>query len=460
MSAGAPPPALARRLGALDGALITIGSVIGTGIFLTGGDVARAVPDPALILLVWVAGGLVTLAGALTYAELGVLIPRAGGLYDYLRAAYGPVWGFFYGWASLLVIMSGGIAAIAVGFGEYAGSFVPLFSSRHTLLTLGLGGWHWAPNGAQLAAVLAILAITTVNHFGVRAGATTQNLFTAVKIGATIGLVAFGFLGTPHGAAVAPPAPAGHLIAGFGVGMIAALWTYDGWYGLTFSAGEMRNPGRTLPVGIITGTLAVVLLYVVVNAVYLRALPVSAMMQGTRTAEDAAAALFGATGARLVSMAVVVASFGCLASTILYSSRIYQPMAADGAFFRGVAAIHPRYQTPTRSLWLQSAWAMVLALSGSYTQLFTWVTFAVVLFHVAVGAAVFVLRSKRPDAPRPYRVWGYPLVPALFIAAMALLLVNTLAERPVESLLGLGCIAAGWPAYLGWRRRASLPPSA
>src|SRR5258706_10904658 len=183
------------------------------------------------------------------------------------------------------------------------------------------------------------------------------------------------------------------------------------------------------------------------------------MMQGTATAEDAAAALFGAAGARLVSMAVVVASFGCLASTILYSSRLYQPMAADGAFFRGVATIHPRYHTPTRSLWLQSGWAMVLALSGSYTQLFTWVTFAVVLFHVAVGAAVFVLRIKWPDAPRPYRAWGYPVVPALFILAMALLLLNTLAERPKEALLGLACIAAGWPAYLWWRRGAPAVPA-
>jgi len=454
VSDAVPPAALARRLGALDGALITIGSVVGTGIFLTGGDVARAVPHPTLILMVWVAGGLATLAGALTYAELGVLIPRAGGLYDYLRAAYGPVWGFFYGWASLLVIMSGGIAAIAVGFGEYFGSFVPLFSSRHTLLDLTLGAWHWAPNGAQLAAVLAILVLTAINHFGVRAGATAQHLLTALKIGAMLGLVAFGFLGPAHGPAAVPPLPSGHLLAGFGVGMIAALWTYDGWYGLAFSAGEMRDPGRTLPVGLIAGTLAVLGLYVVVNAVYLRALPVSAMMQGTRTAEDAAAALFGAVGARLVSCAVVVASFGCLASTILYSSRIYQPMAADGAFFRGVAAIDPRTHVPTRSLWLQSGWAMVLALTGSYTQLFTWVTFAVVLFHVAVGAAVFVLRAKWPDAPRPYRVWGYPVVPALFVATMGLLLLNTLVERPRESLLGLGCVAAGWPAYAWWRRGA------
>jgi APA family basic amino acid/polyamine antiporter len=447
-------PGLERRLGARDGALITIGAVVGTGIFLTGGDVARAVPHPALILLVWAVGGLVTLAGALTYAELGVLIPRAGGLYDYLRAAYGPLWGFFYGWACLLVIMSGGIAAIAVGFGEYFGSFVPFFSSGHRLFEVAMGGLHWAPTGAQLAAVLAIALLTGINHFGVREGAATQNLLTALKVGAIVGFVAFGALAPFRGEAVhAAPAPV-HVLAGFGVGMIAALWTYDGWYGLAFSAGEMRDPGRTLPIGLIAGTLIVTLLYVAMNAVYLRALPIDSMARGTRTAEDAARALFGGGGARLLSLLVVVASFGCLASTILYSSRIYQPMAADGVFFRYVAAIHPRHHTPVRSLGLQSAWAIVLALSGSYTQLFTWVTFAVVLFHVAVGAALFVLRAKWPEAPRPYRAWGYPLVPALFILSMALLMLSTLIARPAESLLGLAAIAAGWPAYAWWRWRA------
>ena len=236
--------------------------------------------------------------------------------------------------------------------------------------------------------------------------------------------------------------------------MIAALWTYDGWYGLVFSAGEMRDPGRTLPIGLIAGTLTVILLYVAMNAVYLRALPIDAMAHGTRTAEDAAQALFGGGGARLVSMLVVVASFGCLASTILYSSRMYQPMATDGVFFKYVAAIHPRFHTPVRSLWLQSAWASVLALSGSYAQLFTWVTFASVLFHAAVGAALFVLRAKWPDRPRPYRAWGYPVVPALFILSMTLLMLSTLIARPAESALGLAAIALGWPAYAWWRWRA------
>jgi APA family basic amino acid/polyamine antiporter len=240
--------------------------------------------------------------------------------------------------------------------------------------------------------------------------------------------------------------------------MIAALWTYDGWYGLTFSAGELKNPGRTLPVGLIAGTLVITLLYVAMNAVYLRALPGGALAAGTRTAEDAARALLGAGGARLMSLAVAAASFGCLASTILYSSRIYHPMAEDGVFFRGIAAIDPRFRVPARALWLQSGWAVALALTGSYTQLFTWVTFAGVLFHVACGAAVFVLRARRPEMPRPYRVWGYPLVPALFVAGMAWLVASTIADRPREALLGLGCVALGWPAYAWWRRGAARRP--
>ncbi|HEY6868068.1 MAG TPA: amino acid permease [Candidatus Eisenbacteria bacterium] len=450
----APRPALERRLGAADAALLTIGSVVGTGIFLTGGEVARALPSSAAVLWIWVAGGLLALAGALTYAELGAMHPRAGGLYVYLAAAYGPVWGFFYGWACLLVIMSGGIAAIAVGFGEYLGSFVPFFSSDHAAFVVSLGPWRWAPSGAQAAGALAILALSAVNHAGLGAGAATQNALTAVRLVAIAAFVAWGLWApAPAVPAAAPGLPHG-LAAGIGVAMIAALWTYDGWYGATFSAGEMRAPERTLPIGIIGGTLAVIALYVAMNAVYLRALPVAALAHSTRNAEDAARVLFGPAGARLMTLAVTLASLGCLASTILYSSRIYQPMAEDGVFFRAIAAIHPRLRVPVRSLWLQSGWAAVLALSGGYTQLFTWVTFAGVLFHVAGGAAVFVLRRGAPEAPRPYRAWGYPYVPALFTLGMMGLVVTTVWQRPVESLIGIACVAAGWPAYLGWRRRA------
>src|SRR4051812_25587095 len=454
----APPPdsggsgELLRALGAWDGALITIGAVVGTGIFLTTSDMARVLPHPGLILVVWLVGGLLAVAGALTYAELGVLFPRAGGIYDFLKEAYGPLWGFLYGWASFLVIMSGGIAALAVGFGEYLGSFFPFLSTGHVLLSAPNGSWRWTLNGGQLAGIGAILVLTVINQLGVKEGALVQNGLTILKLG---GIAAFLIAGvvspapTPAGGMPIPP----HAMTGFGVAMIAALWTYDGWYGLTFSAGEMKNPGRNLPLGIIIGTAAVAALYLLVNLVYMRTLSIPEMAESPRIAEVVATRLVGPMGGRLLSAAVVISTFGCLSSTILYSSRIYQPMAADGVFFRALAAIHPRYRTPVRSLWSQSLWAVLLTASGTYDQLYTYVVFAAVLFHAGTGAAVFVLRRTRPDAPRPYRVWGYPIVPAAFILSSLLLVGNTLLERPRESLFSLGLVGLGIPAYLYWRRK-------
>jgi basic amino acid/polyamine antiporter, APA family len=448
------PEGLLRVLGAWDGALITIGAVVGTGIFLTTSDMARVLPHPGLILLVWLVGGLLALAGALTYAELGVLFPRAGGIYDFLKEAYGPLWGFLYGWASFFVIMSGGIAALSVGFGEYLGSFFPFLSTSHVLVSAPIGPWRWTLNGGQLAGVGAILVLTVVNQLGVKEGAWVQNGLTLLKLGG-IAVFLVAALGWPSPLPVASGVVPPHALTGFGVAMIAALWTYDGWYGLTFSAGEMKDPGRNLPLGLIIGTAGVGALYVLVNLVYMRTLSMPEMASHPRVAEAVAAALLGPMGARLLSAVVVVSTFGCVSSTILYSSRIYQPMAADGVFFRSLAAIHPRYRTPVRSLWAQSLWAIVLTVSGTYDQLFTYVVFAALLFHVATGAAVFVLRHTRPDAPRPYRVWGYPVVPVLFILSSLLLVANTLSERPRESLLGLVLVALGVPAYLYWRRRAA-----
>ena len=453
---------LVRGLGTWDAALLTIGSVVGTGIFITTGDMAKVLPSAGLILLVWVAGGLLTLAGALTYAELGVLFPRAGGLYHYVKEAYGPLWGFLYGWIAFLVIMSGGNATLGVGFGEYLGSFLPWFSTQHVLfsvpLSLPWGSWTWAVSGGQLAGVIALVVLTAINHVGLKEGAWVQNVLTALKIGSIVALGVFGLLAAaPAGNALAQPShalPSG-LLAAFGVAMIAALWTYDGWYGLTCSAGEVRNPARSLPRGLILGTLAVLALYVLLNLVYLRALPIAGIAATPRIGETAAAVLFGPRAARLVSLAVLVSTFGCLSSTILYSSRIYLPMAADGLFFRSLARVHPRYRTPVRSLWAQTAWSVVLTVSGTYEQLFTYVVFASVVFHAATGAAVFVFRRRLPDAPRPYRTWGYPVVPALFILACLLLIGNTLKEKPVESLLGLGILALGVPAFLIFRSRSA-----
>jgi APA family basic amino acid/polyamine antiporter len=450
---------LVRGLGAWDTTLLTIGSVVGTGIFLTTSDMAKVLPHPGLILLVWLAGGLLTVAGALTYGELGVLFPRAGGIYHYVKEAYGPLWGFLYGWTAFLVIMSGGIAALGVAFGEYLGSFLPFFSTRHVLLSLPLGAWTWTVSGGQVAAALAILLLTAVNHLGLKEGAWTQNALTVLKIGSIVAFAALGLFAparvTPdlHGPAGVIP---GGLLAAFGVAMIAALWTYDGWYGPTCSAGEMRDPGRSLPRGLILGTAAVTLLYILLNLVYVRALSVPEMAATPRIAETAAAVLFGPGAARLISLAVLISTFGCLSSTILYSSRIYLPMAEDGLFFRSLARVDPRRRTPVASLWAQTAWSLLLTFTGTYSQLYTYVIFASVVFHAMTAWAVFVFRRRLPDAPRSYRAWGYPVVPALFILACLLLIGNTLKESPVESLVGLGLVALGIPAYAMFRRRRPL----
>jgi len=455
----ADPPRLEPKLGTWDGTLITIGSIVGSGIFLTTGTMAAALPHPGLLLFVWVAAGALVFAGCQTYAELGTLFPRAGGVYHFLKESYGPLPGFLFGWSAFLVIMSGGIAAIAAGFGEYFGTFVPFFSSGNRFFSVSIGSHSWAPNGGQAAGVIAILALTAVNFFGVQQGAILQNVLTVLKLGAIAAFVAFGLLvPAPAGPAPSAPLPSGTLAAALGVAMIGALWTYDGWYGLTFSAGELKDPARSLPRGMITGVLVVVGVYALVNYIYLRALPIETLAQTSRVGESAARALFGPVGERLISGAIVVSTFGCLSATILYSSRIYLPMAQDGLFFRSLAAIHPKYRTPARSLWAQSVWSILLILSGSYEQLYTYVTFASVAFHAATGAAIFFLRARRPDVPRPYRAWGYPVVPALFVLGSAALVVNTLAEKPRESLIGLGLIALGVPAFFYWRR--ALPRSA
>jgi APA family basic amino acid/polyamine antiporter len=278
-----------------------------------------------------------------------------------------------------------------------------------------------------------------------------------VKIASLLALAVFGFI-TParHTPDLLAPLPGGApLLAVFGVAMIAVFWSFDGWYAVTNLAGEMRRPERDLPRGLIVGTLVVTALYALMNVVFVRSLTFEEMQATSRVAETSAATLFGPIGARLISAAVLVSTFGCISATILYAARIYLPMAQDGVFFPALAHIHPRYRTPSTSIVAQGIWAILLTFSGSYEQLYTYVTFAVTLFHAATGTAVFVLRRKRPDLPRPYRTWGYPVVPALFVVVALLVVANTLVEKPVESLIGLGLLALGVPAYLFWQRRAA-----
>jgi APA family basic amino acid/polyamine antiporter len=395
----------------------------------------------------------VTLAGALTYGELGGLFPEAGGQYVYLREAYGRFWAFLFGWAAFFVIMSGGNAAIAVGFGEYLGSFLPAFSSAHVLVSAAIGPWTWRLTGAQVAGALAIALLTAVNLAGVREGALVQNLVTVVKIGSIVALAGIGLVAAapvePHYAA---PLPAG-LLAGLGVAMVAVLWSFDGWYAVTNLGGEMKRPDRDLPRGLALGTAVVTALYVLANVFYVRALPLPELGRTTRVGEAAAGALFGPMGARLAAAAVLVSAFGCLAANVLYTARIYVPMARDGVFFHMLGRIHPRHRIPSASLVAHGGWSVVLALSGTFTQLYAYVIALAVVFHVATGAAVFVLRRTRPHATRPYRAWGYPVVPALFVLTSLLLAVGTIVSRPVQSLAGLGVLALGIPAYLWWSRR-------
>lgn len=453
---GAPNPdsGLKRELGFFDTASLTVGAVLGTAIFLTPSEIAKALPHAGLILAAWVLGGLLTLAGALTYAELGAMFPRAGGQYHYLKEAYGKLPAFLFGWASFFVIMSGGIAAIAAGFGQYLGLFVPFFSNGHRLFSIPVGAGFWSVSGGQLGGALGIALLTAVNAYGVREGARVQNLFTVLKVG-SIGLfVAFGlFVSVPAAPRLFAPLWGAPVAAPFGVALIAVLWAYDGWYNATFSAGEMRDPGRTLPRGLVAGTLAVAAVYATVNFVYLRALPLPALAASPRVGEAAAVALFGPGVARLVSLAILTAMFGCLSANILPCSRIYQPMAADGLFFSSLARIEPKHAVPLASLVAQGIWAVVLVLSGTFEQLFTYVVFTEVVLFAATGAAIFVLRRRQPAAERPYRTWGYPVVPAFFVAASAAIAVNTLLERPGESAAGLGLLAIGLPAYALWQRR-------
>lgn len=447
---------LVRALSSRDATLVTVGATLGTGIFLTTAAVAQSAPDPRGILLLWLAGGLLALAGALTYAELGSMFPTAGGQYVYLKEAYGPLPGFLFGWVSFFVIMTGGIAVLAVGFGEYLGAFLPFFGSGNVLWSVPVPFTHaaWTATGAQLAGAIAIVGLTAINYIGVVAGTGFQNVVTAAKIGALVLLGAAGlFLKARPGTFVLSHSIFPMGLAAAGVGMIAVQWTYDGWYGATFMAGEMKDPRRSLPIGIITGTAIVTGLYLLMNVVYLRALPVSELTHTPRVAEASALALFGPSGGRLITTLVLVTIFGCLASTILYPPRIYMPMSRDGLFFAALGRVHPKYRTPAASLVAQGVWGIALTFSGTYEQLYTYVIFAVFLFHAATGAAVLVLRRTRPSVDRPFRVPGYPWIPLLFVAVCLALVGNTLVEKPAESGVGLAILAAGIPAYLFWRRR-------
>jgi basic amino acid/polyamine antiporter, APA family len=445
-------PGLTRALGLWDVTTITAGTILGSAIFVAAAFVPREVPHPTLVLLLWVAGGLIAVAGALSYAELGTMFPEAGGQYHYLKQAFGPLWGFLFGWTSLLAIQSGPVAYLAVAFGNYLGAFVPFFSSKHVIASVAVGPWTWEPNTAQLAGVSAIAVLSAVNYLGTKEGAAVQRFLTGVKLLSVAGLIGFGLM-APAKVSVdwVAPLPQGNLLAAMGLAIVAVLGNFDGWYQATLSAGETRRPERNLPLGMIGGTVLVGLLYLLVNLVYFRAMPLAELGASARIGEEATTALLGPTAGRLLAAAVLVSIFGCISSAIIGASRLGLPMSQDAPAFRWLARIHPRHRTPTAGIVTLGVWSMLLVLSGSYEQLFDYSLFSSFIFHAITGLALFTLRRKQPDTPRPYRVVGYPWVPLLFLVAMTGLVLNTLRERPVQSLLGVGMVALGGP-FFRWRR--------
>ena len=436
---------LVRVIGLRSAILFVVGSVIGSGIFLTTGGMAAVIPSASLLLAAWILGGLLAIAGGLTYAEMGAMFPRSGGVYVFLKEAYGPLTAFLYGWAALFVVISGGIAAVAVGFAEYLSYFLPALTS---VSVLGF-------SGTKLVAASVILVLGAINYSGVRSGNMVNVVTTAAKVGALASLPVMALIAArvdPVFVPIVPPdleRPA----ASFGVAMIAVLWTYEAWYFITYAAGEIKDPRRNLPRALIYGLLLLTSIYVIVNVAYLYALSIDEMKGTTRIAERVATALVGPRGAAFIALTVVISTFGNNAAAILAGSRLLFAMASDGVFLPQASRVHPRYRTPHVAIVALTIWSALLALSGTYEQLFTYVMFASILFSVAAGGALFRLRQTMPDRPRPYRTWGYPFVPLAFIAGSAAFVLNTLFERPTESLAGLGLLALGLPAYWYWGKR-------
>ena len=444
------PDGLVRAIGLPAATLLVIGNVIGSAIFLTSGSMAADLQSTPALLGAWLAGGLLTMAGGLTFAEMGAMLPRTGGLYVFLEEAYGPVWGFLFGWAALLVVLTGSVAGVAVGFAEYLSYFLPSLSTSRVVV--GLGPMSVTAGG--VVAAVSILAIGWLNLVGVAAASRVQSVLTIAKV---VGIAAIPVLAlvlmpaTPTWSPIVPPVA--RPVAAFGIAMIAVMWAFEGWSYLAMSAGEIRDAARVVPKAYVFGTMALTAIYLAVNVGYVFTLSLPEMAGETRIAEKAMTVLLGQAGASFIAAVVVVSTLGCNVAGTLAMSRACFAMARAGLFFRPVAAVHPVYRTPHVAIAVTCVWAAVLAVSGSYEQLFTYVTFASVLFSTLGGLAIFRLRRTHAHLPRPYRVWGYPLVPALFVAGSALLVVNTLMERPVESLLGLGIVAIGLPAYWHWRRR-------
>ncbi len=436
---------LRRTLGFTDLTLIAMGTVIGSGIFLVPGVVLRETgAKPGLALLVWIAAGVLSYLGALTYAEMGAMKPDAGGLYTYIRDTFGPLPAFLYGWTSFFVIASGSVATLAVAFAGYFSQILPI------------GGL-----GARLISIGVIAIIAVVNIRGTRKSATVQNWTTGAKVTGLIVLsVLLIMLGhapsaSLTGAAAWPTTFSGTLLSGVGVAMIGVLWAYEGWQYVTFSAGETRDPQRTFPRAITIATAGLVGLYVLANIAYIAALGPSAASATDQVAADAARIVFGSIAGRLVGVLILVSIFSAANGIMLTAPRMYFSMARDGVFFERLAIVNPRFGTPAFAIAAIAIWSALLAATGTFEQLLTYVVFTGWIFYALGALSIFVYRKRAPDAVRPFRVPGYPLTPALFVIAAAALVLNTMITQPGRAAAGLGVVLLGTPAFFAWRSRAA-----
>jgi len=435
---------LERSLGMGDLTLLVVGSVIGSGIFLVPGVVVAQAGSAPLAMGVWVLGGVLSLFGALTYGELGAMDRGSGGLYSYIRDAFGPFLAFIYGWTMFFVIGSGTIATLAVATANYMGQFVTL-----------------APLAQKLVAITLLGLIAWINVLGTRKSANFQNVATAIKVVTILVMCALLFAMGDFGAAFVPlsgredaNAPT---FAALGVAMISVLWAYEGWQYATFSAGEAKDPQKAFPRAIALGTLILIGIYMLANVGYLAALGPDAVATSDRVASEAVAAVAGETAGRAIALVIIISMFSAAHSTVITAPRVYYTMARDGLFFKRLAEVHPKFGTPALAIVATCLWAMVLAASGTFEQLLTYVVFVGWIFYGLGAASVFVFRRTRPDAHRSFRVPGYPFTPALFVLAAIALVGNTILEQPRQALIGIGVVLVGAPAYFFWK--GSAPPA-
>ncbi len=450
---------LVKGLGLVDATTLVMGSMIGSGIFIVSADIARQVQSPGLLMVVWVAASLLTLMAALSYGELAAAMPHAGGQYVYLREAFGPLAAFLFGWTAFLVIQTGTVAAVAVAFAKYTGVFFPRISAETRLAGVG----RFGISTQQALAIAVVVLLTGINSRGIRSGAAVQNVFTFAKTAALLGLVVCGVLLGRN------PEAERINFGGFwdgadwswntlrvvGVAMVGALFSADAWNNVTYTAGETRNPRRNLPLSLGLGVGIVCLLYVASNLVYLAVLPLEQIQHAPedRVAAAAAQQMFGGAAVQWMAAAIMISTFGCANGILLAGARLYYAMALDHLFFRRAGRLDPVSHAPVFALWIQCVWTCLLALSGRYSDLLDYVIFAVLLFYMLTIGGLFVLRRTRPAMERPYRAFGYPVIPALYLALAAAIEILLLRYKPSYTWPGLLIVLLGVPVYLLWRRR-------